>query len=64
MFNAYYARPHDSYHDDDNDLKATLDRALKNNFWESTLEKLVESAMEEKLSGLIERNDLRKLRLK
>ena len=64
MFNAYYARPHNSYHAGDNDLKATLDRVLKNNFWENTLEKLVESAMEEKLSGLIERNDLRKLRLK
>ena len=63
MFNAYYPRRHGSYHDDENDLKVTLDRVLKNKFWESTLEKLLESKIEEKLSGLIERNDLRKLRL-
>ena len=48
-----------------NGLKVTLDRIKEDtfNFWAKTFGKLMASSIEEKLSGLIEKNDLRKLRL-
>ena len=63
VFNAYFPRQ-DSYQAADS-MKVTLDRIKEDtfNFWAKTFGKLMASSIEEKLSGLIERNDLRKLRL-
>ena len=63
VFNAYFPRQ-DSYQAADS-MKVTLDRIKEDtfNFWAKTFGELMASSIEEKLSGLIERNDLRKLRL-